>query len=253
MESRLNSSGTSSQDSIRCSSKVKSKGLLYTLGEHQKISQEEFYSCRWSTTFLVEQETMNKNVWQTVDSYLCMQENLVKDNGHSFVLSSEKKWYSMKEDSPQGIWDKIAEWMLLEFAESGCPNSRATSPLSRGLLKSKGHGKLSIQYAAGQETIETFSYNCFCKSAQSLRSSRRNVWRVRNPSRSNGATRCGRGRWTEGLGWHWTVLYWWFRNKYLLPSSSRTFRTQSYWSFIAGQCCDSERILPIYLPYWMCV
>ena len=30
-------------------------------------------------------------------------------------------------------------------------------------------------------------------------------------------------------------------------------RTQSYLSFIAGQCCDSEQILPIYLPYWMCV
>ena len=29
---------------------------------------------------------------------------------------SEKKWYSIKEDSPQGIWDKIAERMLLEFA-----------------------------------------------------------------------------------------------------------------------------------------
>ena len=32
---------------------------------------------------------------------------------------SEKKWFSIKEDSPQGIWDKIAERML-EFAESGC-------------------------------------------------------------------------------------------------------------------------------------
>ena len=45
--------------------------------------------------------------------------------------------------------------MLLEFAESGCPNFRATTPLSRGQLKSKGHGKLSIHYAADQETIET--------------------------------------------------------------------------------------------------
>ena len=41
---------------------------------------------------------------------------------------SEKKWYSISEDSPQGIWDKIAERMLLEFAESGCPIFRATSP-----------------------------------------------------------------------------------------------------------------------------
>ena len=60
----------------------------------------------------------------------------------------------MKEDSPQGIWDKLAEKMLLEFAESGCPFFRATTPLSRGQLKSKGHGKVSIHFAAVQETIE---------------------------------------------------------------------------------------------------
>ena len=40
----------------------------------------------------------------------------------SFVgPGSEKKWYSMEENSPQGIWDHIADKMLLEFAESGCP------------------------------------------------------------------------------------------------------------------------------------
>ena len=68
---------------------------------------------------------------------------------------SEKKWYSMKEDSPQGVWDNIAEKMLLEFAESGCPIFRATTPLSRGQLRSKGHGKRSIHFAATQESIET--------------------------------------------------------------------------------------------------
>ena len=68
---------------------------------------------------------------------------------------SEKKWYSMEENSPQGIWGHIAEKMLVEFAESGCPIFRATTPLSRGKLKSKGHGKLSIHYCADQQTIET--------------------------------------------------------------------------------------------------
>ena len=29
---------------------------------------------------------MNKSVWQTLDSYLCMQEDLVEGNGHSLVL-----------------------------------------------------------------------------------------------------------------------------------------------------------------------
>ena len=74
----------------------------------------------------------------------------------SFVgPGSEKKWYSMEEDSPQGIWDHVAEKMLLEFAESGCPIFRATTPLSRGNLKSKGHGKLSIHFTADYPTIET--------------------------------------------------------------------------------------------------
>ena len=68
---------------------------------------------------------------------------------------SEKKWYSMEENSPQGILDHIAEKMLVEFAESGCPIFRATTPLSRSKLKSKGHGKLSIHFAADKETIET--------------------------------------------------------------------------------------------------
>ena len=45
--------------------------------------------------------------------------------------------------------------MLLEFAESVCPIFRATTPLSIGQLKSKGHGKLSIHFAADELTIET--------------------------------------------------------------------------------------------------
>ena len=45
--------------------------------------------------------------------------------------------------------------MLLEFAESGHPTFRATTPLSRGQLKSKGHGKLSIHFTADYPTIET--------------------------------------------------------------------------------------------------
>ena len=59
-------------------------------------------------------------------------------------------WYSISED---GEWDKMAEKMMLTFAESGHPVFRATSPLSRGQLKSKGGGKLSIHDCADLETI----------------------------------------------------------------------------------------------------
>ena len=54
---------------------------------------------------------------------------------------SEKKWSSGEENSPQGAWDNIAEQILLEFAESGHPIFRATTPLSRCILKSKGRGR----------------------------------------------------------------------------------------------------------------
>ena len=65
------------------------------------------------------------------------------------------KWYSVSEDSPQGEWDRIAEQMMLTFAESGHPVFRSTSPLSRGVLMSKGGGKLSIHFCADEGTIET--------------------------------------------------------------------------------------------------
>ena len=45
--------------------------------------------------------------------------------------------------------------MLLKFAESGHPIFRATTPLSRGRLKSKGKGKVSIHFSADQDTVDT--------------------------------------------------------------------------------------------------
>ena len=40
---------------------------------------------------------MNKNDWQTLDSYLCMQEDLVKDNGHSLVLVPKRSGLLLKK------------------------------------------------------------------------------------------------------------------------------------------------------------
>ena len=71
-----------------------------------------------------------------------------------FGPGSEKKWYSTY-NGPQGEWDKVAELMMIKFAESGHPVFRATSPLSRGTLKSNGGGKLSIHFCADQGTTET--------------------------------------------------------------------------------------------------
>ena len=45
--------------------------------------------------------------------------------------------------------------MMIKFSESGHPVFRATSPLSRGTLKNKVGGKLSIHFCADEGTIET--------------------------------------------------------------------------------------------------
>ena len=79
--------------------------------------------------------------------------NLVLDNGH--LLDQVLKRSGILQRTAQGAWDNIAEEMLLEFAESGHPTFRATTPLSRSILKSKGHGELSIHFTADYPTIET--------------------------------------------------------------------------------------------------
>ena len=121
---------------------------------HQRISQEESYLCRFSTTFPVDQKTMNKNAWQMPNSFLCMQGDLEKDNGHLLVLVLKRSGTVSVKTVHKEVWDTMAERMLLEFAESGCPIFCAASPLSRGQLKSKGHGKLSIHCAADLETVD---------------------------------------------------------------------------------------------------
>ena len=89
--------------------------------------------------------------------------NLVSINARRFSSGrgsflgpgSEEKWYSTCTDRPQGEWGRVAELMMIKCRESGHPVFRATSPFSRGVLKSKGGGKLSIHFCADGRTIET--------------------------------------------------------------------------------------------------
>ena len=62
--------------------------------------------------------------------------------GQWFFLGpgSEKMWYSICEDGPQGEWDKMAEKMMVTLAESGHPVFRVF--FSRGVLNSNGGGKM---------------------------------------------------------------------------------------------------------------
>ena len=72
-----------------------------------------------------------------------------------FGPGSETKCYSTDKERPGGKWDKVTELMMIKFGQSGHPDFRATSPLSRGTLKIKGGGELSIHFCADRGTIET--------------------------------------------------------------------------------------------------
>ena len=90
--------------------------------------------------------------------HLCLySQNDVQQDIHwsFFGLGSETRWYSTNKERPGGKWDRVAELMMIKFGESGHPVFRATSPFSRGTLKSKGGGKLSLHSCADGDTIET--------------------------------------------------------------------------------------------------
>ena len=75
--------------------------------------------------------------------------------GSFLGLGPEKKWYSFYNDRLQGEWDRVAELMMFRVRESGHPVFRATSPLSRGTLESKGGGQMSIHFSADGDTPST--------------------------------------------------------------------------------------------------
>ena len=65
------------------------KSLLYRLGETPEIFTGRILFMSMFNEISCGTKT-KKNVWQTLDSYLCMQEDLEKDNGHSLVLVLRK-------------------------------------------------------------------------------------------------------------------------------------------------------------------
>ena len=76
--------------------------------------------------------------------------------GHWSFLGprSEEKWYGTYTDKPDGPWDQTAENMMAKLSGSGHPIFRATSAFERGDLRSKAHGKKSIQLNGSDENIE---------------------------------------------------------------------------------------------------
>ena len=124
------------------------------MDKHQKLSQEEFYFMSMYNDISCDKYDNKNECLKNADFVKTFAKRFGIGQWSFIGPGSEKKWYP-SENCPQGASDHVAEEMLLKFAESGHPIFRATTPLSRGKLKSQGKGKVSIHFSADTDTVVT--------------------------------------------------------------------------------------------------
>ena len=89
---------------------------------------------------------------------------------------SEKKWFYISEDSSQGEWKKMAELMMFKFRRKRTPSlSSHESTVQRSAQEQRWWKIVDTLLCRPGNDYNCFSHNYFCTSAQSLRSSCRNV------------------------------------------------------------------------------
>ena len=132
----------------------KSKSSCQKWAVNQKNLKDESSSCRCSTTSHGGLKTMNRNANLTPTSFLSMREYFHQEDGHSSDLDQKRSGILLViADHKENGTESLNWWW--QNLESGHPIFRATSPLSRETLKSKGGGQLSIHFCADGGTIET--------------------------------------------------------------------------------------------------
>ena len=151
--------------------------------KHHRILQDGISSCRCSMDISRRfKRQQRKKCESNAQTRFCLCKKIRSRTMVILRAWIREKVVSNSEDSPQGEWDKMAEKDDGDTRRKRTPSLPSHESMSRGQLKSKGGGKLSIHYCADQETITTvFRNNYFCKTAQSLQSSRRNCVKNMNP------------------------------------------------------------------------
>ena len=182
MESHWNSSGTSSQDLIRCSSLVKVKDLLSRSGEKPEtftgrilfMSMFNDISCGTKDN---EKECLAnaKVVWQMPESSKYLQRSLVLDTSHSVVLVLKRNGtVSVKTvHKESGTILRKRCWWNSRKADVQFSVLRAHCPEADSKARDMENCRYTVQPIL--ETIETIFRIILCKPAQSLRSTRGDI------------------------------------------------------------------------------
>ena len=126
---------------------------------HQRNSQEEFYSCRCSTTFPVERKTKKQNVWQRLFVSIYARNF---GTGHSLVQVLKRSGPLRKRIAHKEFW--------IISRTRCCWNSKKADVLfsvQQPSVISKANDTENCLYILLQMNTQLrhFSHNCSCQSA----------------------------------------------------------------------------------------
>ena len=135
--SRWSSSGIIFQESLHWELSTRFKRRWLNQSVNQSNSKEGSSSCHCTMTLIGQNEEMKNIVLPTLSELLSTLEDSRKDIALFWSPDSENKWHGTHVNRLDGVRDKTAEGMMLNFAQSGHPVLLAGSALERGELKSK--------------------------------------------------------------------------------------------------------------------
>ena len=160
MVSRWNSSGIFSQDSPHCSLSVNPRVIDKIERRTRQFHWTDYLHVDIQRHLMGSKD--NEKECESSAQLVSLYAKRFSPGQWSFLgPGSEKKWYSTHESKPQGAWNRVAELMMIKFGESEHQVFRATSPLSRGTLKSKGGGKYQYTFALTRERLKLFFAQLF--------------------------------------------------------------------------------------------
>ena len=143
-----------SQDSLRWASSKRLTNLWQNYSVNLSSSKTGSSSCQCTTTLYGEMEETQKSVRGI--SYSCELCSQIPAGTlvNFWDLDQRRSVTELTLTRQDGDWDRTAEQMMLNFAGSGSPTSRATSALERGELRNKETGKKSVHFNCSEENIE---------------------------------------------------------------------------------------------------
>ena len=131
---------------------------------------------------------MKRNANQALSTFLSMRKDLDQDNGHSSDLDQKRSGIPTHEYKPQGEWDRVAD-------DNICRKQTPSLPIHESIIQRSAQEQrwwkiVNPLLCRFGNDWDDFPHNHYCKSAQSLRSSRRNVWHQRISQEGLYSCRC---------------------------------------------------------------